>query len=86
MKIAPVAEVKAHFSSYLKDCEQELVIITKNGRPSAALIPIEEEDDIERLAMAYSPRLRAILETSRQEIAQAGSVSHEEFWADETES
>jgi len=84
MKIAPVAEVKAHFSAYLKDCEQELVVITKNGRPSAALIPIEDEDDIERLAMTYSPRLRAILEHSRKEIAETGGVSHEELWADES--
>ncbi|MBI5440564.1 MAG: type II toxin-antitoxin system Phd/YefM family antitoxin [Deltaproteobacteria bacterium] len=37
MKIVPLAEVKAHLSSYVKACENELVIITKNGHPSAAL-------------------------------------------------
>ena len=31
--------------------------------------------------MAYSPRLRAICELSRQQIAEGKGVSHEQFWA-----
>ncbi len=37
MKIAPVAEVKARFSAYLRRCQDGPVIITKNGRPVAVL-------------------------------------------------
>ena len=37
MKIAPVADVKARLSSYLEQVENGPVIITKNGRPVAAL-------------------------------------------------
>ncbi|HUG91686.1 MAG TPA: hypothetical protein VML55_12675, partial [Planctomycetaceae bacterium] len=32
--------------------------------------------------MAYSPRLQAILEKSRQQIRAGDVLSHDEFWAD----
>ena len=47
MKIAPVADVKARFSAYLKRCEDGPVIITKNGRPVAVLIAALEEEELE---------------------------------------
>jgi PHD/YefM family antitoxin component YafN of YafNO toxin-antitoxin module len=56
-------------------------VVTRNGRPVAVLVGVEDEDEIERLLMAYSPRLRAICDLSRQQIAEGKGVSHEEFWA-----
>ena len=38
--------------------------------------------EIERLLMAYSPRLQAILEASRKQIREGEVLSHEEFWAE----
>ena len=58
MKIASVAHVKSHFSEYLKTSEGGPVVVTRNGKPVAVLIGIQDEDEIERLLMAYSPRLR----------------------------
>ena len=37
MKIASVADVKAHFSTFLKDSKQGPVVVTRNGRPAPAL-------------------------------------------------
>ena len=56
-------------------------MITRNGRAVAVLIGIQDEDEIERLLMAYSPQLRAILDKSRQQIREGQYPSHEEFWA-----
>ena len=71
MKIASVADVKAKFSVYLKSSEEEgPVVITRNGRPVAVLLGVEDEEEIERLLMAYSPRLRAILDRSRVQIRE----------------
>ena len=50
MKIAPVADVKARFSAYLKRCKDGPVIITRNGRPAAVLIAAPDEEELERLA------------------------------------
>jgi len=38
MKIAPVADIKAHLSSYLEQVGKGPVIITKNGRDKNVLI------------------------------------------------
>jgi hypothetical protein len=35
------------------------------------------------LLLAYSPKLRAILDLSRQQIADGKTITHEDFWADE---
>ena len=61
MKIASVAEVKSQFSAFLKASAGGPVVVTRNGRPVAVIVGVEDEDEIERLLMAYSPHLRAIL-------------------------
>ena len=82
MKIASVAEIKSQFSAFLKASEGGPVVVTRNGRPVAVLIGVQDEEEIERLLMAYSPRLRAILEESRQQIREGHGMGHEEFWAE----
>lgn len=80
MKIASVADVKAHFSAYMKESEAGPVVITRNGRPAAILLNVVEEDEIEGLLLAYSPKFRAILQAARTEIKQTGGIPHDEFW------
>ncbi len=57
MKIASVAEVQSQFSAFLKASEARPVIVTRNGKPVAVIVGVQDEDEIERLLMAYSPRL-----------------------------
>ena len=85
MKIVPVAEVKARFSAYLKECEQGPVVVTRNGRPVAVLLSVTEEEELERLVLAYSPKFRAILGRARQQIRETGGIGHEDFWQEESE-
>jgi prevent-host-death family protein len=80
MKIASVAEVKARFSAYLKESEEGPVVVTRNGKPVAVVVGVQDEAEIERLLMAYSPRLRAILDQSRRQINAGRGLSHEQFW------
>lgn len=80
MKIASVAEVKAQFSAYLKESEQGLVIVTRNGKPVAALLAVQDDEELERLVLAHSAHLRALLEKSRQQILEGRGIGHEDFW------
>ena len=80
MKIAPIAEVKARFSAYLKASTEGPIIVTRHGKPVAVLLSVEDEDELERLVLAYSPKFRTILDTSRQQIRDTGGLEHEEFW------
>jgi prevent-host-death family protein len=81
MRIASVAEVKSQFSAFLKASEGGPVVVTRNGRPVAVIVGVQDEDEIERLLMAYSPQLRAILERSRQQFREGQWLGEEEFWS-----
>jgi len=83
MKIAPVADVKARFSSYLEQCADGPIIITKNGRPKAVLVAVSDEEELERLILAYTPRFKALLDSAYERIREGGGIKHEEFWGQE---
>jgi len=80
MKIAPIAEIKAHLSAYVKESEKGPIIVTKNGRPVAVLLGVTDEEEIERLVLAYSPKFQAVLARARQQIKKTGGIAHKDFW------
>ena len=81
MKIAPLADVKAHLSAYVVECATEgPVVITRNGKVAAILLAPKDEEDLERLILAHSRRFHALLEESRRSIKAGKGVSHNEFW------
>jgi prevent-host-death family protein len=81
MKIASVAEVKSQLSAFLKASEGGPVVVTRNGRAVAVILGVQDEDEIERLLMAYSPHLRAILARSRKQFREGKWLSEEDFWS-----
>ncbi len=80
MKIAPVADVKARFSAYLRESEEGPVIVTRNGKPVAVLISMEDEEELERIILAYSPKFQSLLEKSKNQIQDRGRIPHKDFW------
>jgi prevent-host-death family protein len=81
MKIAALADVKAHLSAYVDECKSEgPVIITRNGKAAAVLLAPEDNDDLERLMLAHSRRFQSLLAKSRRSIKTGKGVSHDEFW------
>jgi prevent-host-death family protein len=80
MKIASVADVKARLSAYLKETESGPVIVTRNGKAVGVLFAMTDEDELERLILAHSPKFRALLDKSRRQIEETGGISHEQFW------
>jgi prevent-host-death family protein len=81
MKKASVAELKAQLGTFLKAAENGPVVVTRKGKPVAVLIGVQGEENTERLLMAHSPQLRAILEHSRQQFREGKWLSEEEFWS-----
>lgn len=80
MKIAPLAEVKARFSSYVEQCEESPVVVTKNGRPKAVLVAARDEEELERLILAHTPKFMAMLEAAERRIKKGRGIKHGEFW------
>ena len=60
--------------------EKGPVIVTRNGKPAAVLLAISDEEELERLVMAHSPRLQAILEAARGRIESGAGLREDEFW------
>ena len=69
MKTASATEMQAQFKAYLKQSETAPVVVTKNGRPVALLVAVQSQDEVEEAMLAHSPRLQAILDKSRRQIA-----------------
>jgi prevent-host-death family protein len=80
MKVAPVTEVKAQFSAYLKAAEEGPVVVTRHGKAVAVLLSVEDDDELERLILGYTPKFQGILEAARNQIRETGGVPHDEFW------
>jgi prevent-host-death family protein len=80
MKIASVADVKARLNAYLKETETGPVVITRNGRPVAVLLVTQDEEEIERLILGYSPKVRAILDAVHRRSQAGEGLPQSEFW------
>lgn len=82
MKIASVADIKARLSAYLKESEEGPVVVTRNGKAVAVLLAVTDDDELERLILAHSPRFQALLDQSRRQIEKTGGIPHEQFWGE----
>jgi prevent-host-death family protein len=80
MKIASVADVKARLSSYVKASASDPVVLTRNGKAVAVLLGVEDDDELERLLLARSRKLSAILDAANRRIDQGAGIGHDEFW------
>ena len=78
MKIASVKEVKDRLSQFLKTAEKEDVVITKNGRPSAVIHHLGE-DEIEDYLLEHDPKFRAKIDKRWKEYLRKGGRSVEEI-------
>lgn len=73
MKIASVKEVKDNLSRFLKKAEQGDVVITKNGRPTAILHHLGE-DELEDYLLEHDPKFRRIIEKRWRHYTAQGGV------------
>src|SRR4051812_8489062 len=81
MKTAPVADVKAHLSAYLERCETDgPLVITRNGKAVGVLLAPRDEDDLEKLLLARSPRFQAMLNRSRKSLDEGKGLTESAFW------
>src|SRR5436309_11587882 len=66
MKVAYIAEAKPKLSEYVDRCRREEVVFTKHGHARAALVPLENDDDLERFLLSRNPRFLRLLARSER--------------------
>jgi prevent-host-death family protein len=80
MKTASAAKIAAQFDDYLEaSCEQP-VLITRNGKPVAVLLAVQDKAEAEQLAVGRSRSLRSIFEEAHEQIQKGGGIPHDQFW------
>ena len=50
------------------------------AKPAAVLLVPTDEDDLDRLMLARSPRFQALVDKSRKSIAAGKGLARDEFW------
>lgn len=81
-KTVPVRELRANLSSLLDDVSdrRDHVLVTRNGTPAAALVPIDEYEALEETAEILSdPDAVSALEAGLGEIERGETVTMSEL-------
>jgi prevent-host-death family protein len=80
MKTVSIHEIQTHFKDYLQQAQGELLVITEDGRPVAAINLITDAEELERLMLASNSQFNQVLEAADQQIRETGGIQHEDFW------
>ena len=78
MKTVEFAKATLPLCDYTKKVKKEPVIITKEGKPLAALVSITNAD-IETVSLSNNPKFIALIERSRSRQKSGGGISTEEM-------
>lgn len=81
-KTVPVREFRSNLSQLLSDVadRREHVLVTRNGRPAAALVPVDEYEALEETAEILSDReALAGLEAGLAELSRDETVTLEDL-------
>ena len=80
MKVASVANIKAKLSEYVNAAAKGPVVVTKNGKAVAVMLGVADDEELERLLLAHSRKLRTILDAAERRIREGAGLSHDDFW------
>ena len=86
MKTVSAAKIAAQFNDYLKASREQPVLVTRNGKPVAVLLAVQDKAKAEQLAVGRPRSLRSILEEAHQQIQQGGGIPHDQFWREVAQS
>jgi len=79
MKTVNTVELKNHANQLLRRVRGgQPVVVTHHGKPTAALIPLNEEG-MEELAYEYSPTFRRLIAEAEADVRAGRVVSWREF-------
>jgi prevent-host-death family protein len=78
MKTLEITQATAPLAEYAREVSKEPVIVTLDGKPIAALVPIENVD-WETIRLSTDPQFLALIERSRARQKTEGGISSTEM-------
>jgi prevent-host-death family protein len=79
VKQVPLSEVKDDLSRFLREAENEEIVITRHGKPAGVLIGFGSEDDWFDYRLENDPRFLARIERARASLRAGGGVKLEDL-------
>ena len=55
-------------------------MVTKNCRPTAVFLAVSNEEELEHLVLAHTPRFMGLLDRAEKRIRRSGGIKHKNFW------
>ena len=78
MKFVTLRELKISPSKVLKGLSGGSAVVTKGGKPAAALVYLDE-DLLDEFVLAHHPTFLKEVAASRREYERKGGISHDEM-------
>ncbi len=78
MKTLDLTKATAPLAKYARDAKKETVVITRRGRPMAAVVPISNAD-WETISLSTNPDFLALIERSRARCKPGQGISSAEM-------
>jgi antitoxin (DNA-binding transcriptional repressor) of toxin-antitoxin stability system len=78
MKVIEKSKATGTLAAYTDEIRDGVVIVTSDGNPVAALVPIENAD-LETVALSTNPAFIALVERSRSRVRTEGGISSEDM-------
>ena len=78
MKTLAISKATKPLSEYTKKLKDELLILTTDGRPVAAIVSLQNVD-LEFLSLCINPDFMEIIEKSRKEFKKGKKLSLDEM-------
>ena len=68
MKTVSAAKIAAEFNVYLEASREQPVLVTRNGKPVAVLLAVQDQAEAEHLAQSRVRSLRSILQEAHEQL------------------
>jgi antitoxin (DNA-binding transcriptional repressor) of toxin-antitoxin stability system len=78
MKVIERVDATGSLGDYAAEIDKGAVIVTNQGQPVAALVPIENAD-LETATLSTNPQFLELIERSRARVKAEGGISSEEM-------
>jgi hypothetical protein len=77
MKTIKLSEASRPLAEYARELNQDITVVTENGKPLAAVVPLRGIDP-EALALSGHPEFLAVIARSRADFAAGRTLSLDE--------
>jgi len=78
MRRVPLSQIKDDLSRFLREAENEEIVITRNGKPAGVLIGFASEDDWFDYRLENDPRFLRRIERARNSLREGRGVRIED--------